>query len=337
VNGSEPRLIRASTINPVPVDWLWRPWLPRGKLVILDGNPGCGKSTVALDIAARVTTGAAMPTGEADEVAQVAVLNAEDATDDTVRPRLDAAGADCDRVFVWDWRSDPLSFPGQAAWLHDRITEHGIRLVVLDTLTSFLGGTIDSHRDQDVRSALIPVVDVAGETGATVLAIRHLNKNSQVAAIHRGMGSVAFGALARSVLLAGEHPDGDGFVLSPVKGNLAAAPKSLRYRIVDRGDRPVIEWGGQCDLTADDQVAPQTHPSALSAAVRFLEEFLEEGPMPASDLEAAAEDEGISIATLRRARKRLGVRSEKRGSSNLVSLPAQHAQPQGPEQVEQVL
>ena len=331
-----PHLVRASDVEPVQVSWLWQSWLPVGKLVLLEGDPGCGKSSIAIDLAARLTSGSPMPTGEGVDPAGVVILNAEDGLDDTVRPRLDAAGADCERVHLWDWQSVLPRLPDSADWLGDRIVEHDVKLVILDTLTTFLASGIDSHRDQDVRRALIPLVKTASESGAAVLAVRHLNKSQQSSAMHRGMGSMAFAGLARAVWHAGPHPDEDAMVLAAVKNNLARNAYAMRYRVSDRNGSPVVTWDGQCDLVADDLVAqPASTPSAVTEAIEWLEEQLTGHEVPATQLQQDAAEAGISHATYRRARKHLDVTSTRRADQHWCSLPAQPAQHQVPEQVEQ--
>ena len=331
-----PQLVRASDIRPVAVSWLWTSWLPVGKLVLLEGDPGCGKSSIAIDLAARLTSGSPMPTGQGVDPAGVVILNAEDGIEDTVRPRLDAAGADCERVHLWDWQSVLPRLPDSADWLADRIVEHEVKLVILDTLTTFLASGIDSHRDQDVRRALTPLVKTAAEYGTAVLAVRHLNKGQQSNAMHRGMGSMAFTGLARAVWHAGPHPDEDAMVLAAVKNNLAQNAHAMRYRVSDSNGAPVITWEGPCDLVADDLVAqPASTPSAVAEAVEWLEEQLTGHEVPSTQLAQDAVEAGISHATYRRARKHLDVTSTRRDDQHWSSLPAQPAQHQVPEQVEQ--
>ena len=331
-----PQLVRASDIRPVAVSWLWTSWLPVGKLVLLEGDPGCGKSSIAIDLAARLTSGSPMPTGQGVDPAGVVILNAEDGIEDTVRPRLDAAGADCERIHLWDWQSVLPRLPDSTDWLADRIVEHDVKLVILDTLTTFLGSKVDSHRDQDVRRALIPLVKTASESGTAVLAVRHLNKGQQSSAMHRGMGSMAFTGLARAVWHAGPHPDEDAMVLAAVKNNLAQNAHAMRYRVSDRNGAPVVTWEGPCDLVADDLVAqPASTPSAVTEAVEWLEEQLTGHEVPSTQLQQDAAEAGISHATYRRARKHLDVTSTRRADQHWSSLPAQPAQHQVPEQVEQ--
>jgi len=252
----------------------------------------------------------------------VLILNTEDGSGDTVRPRLDSANADCDRVLLWDWESALPRFPHDADWLSERLVEHDVKLVVLDTLNCFLDASVDGHKDQDVRRALTPLVKAAGRSGAAILAIRHLNKSQQSSAMYRGMGSMAFAGLARAVWMAGRPPQGDGMVLAPVKSNLGQAPRSIRYSVTGKHGFPVISWEGQCDVEADDLVAqPDSTPQALPAAVEWLERTLIGTELRTTDVEQRALDEGITKATLRRARDKLGVVSKKRENCTWMSLP----------------
>ncbi|MBT4185784.1 MAG: AAA family ATPase, partial [Gemmatimonadales bacterium] len=234
------------------------------------------------------------------------------------------------------WQSVLPRLPDSADWLADRIVEHDVKLVILDTLTTFLGTKVDSHRDQDVRRALIPLVKTASESGTAVLAVRHLNKGQQSSAMHRGMGSMAFTGLARAGWHAGPHPDEDAMVLAAVKNNLAQNAHAMRYRVSDRNGAPVVTWEGPCDLVADDLVAqPASTPSAVTEAVEWLEEQLTGREVRSTQLQQDAAEAGISHGTYRRARKHLDVTSTRRADQHWCSLPAQPAQHQVPEQVEQ--
>ena len=318
-----PELICAADIEPVTTDWLWPGWLPQGKLVLLDGNPGTGKSTLSLDVVARLSRGESFPTTDTPIRCRTAVLSTEDAADDTIRPRLDAAGAQVEMVDLWNWESPLPSFPESCDWLEAAIIERELGLVVLDQLMGFLGRGIDSHRDQDVRAGLPPLAQMAARTGATVLALRHLNKSANTAAIYRGGGSIAFAGVARVVLLAGIHPSGDGsLVLSQVKNNLAAATESLRFQLVDRNDQPTLWWVGPCGLGPDELLAASpTGGGELLRAIEWLREVLSAGPVPAADVTYLGSTDGISERTLERAKSELGVSSKKVGDHWEWSLP----------------
>jgi hypothetical protein len=253
---------RMSDVKPQPIRWFWRGWIPRGALTLLDGDPGFFKSTIAIGLAARATRGWAMPPAEIGDVVgepeQVLILSAEDDVAGTVRPRLDAAGADATRVYHLDAirageEEQPPVLPFDLLVVEAMIREHGITLVVIDPFMAFLDGKIDSHRDQDVRRCLHRLKIIAERTGCAVLVIRHLNKLHGGPALYRGGGSIGIVGAARSALIVGRDPqDQDRYVLASTKCNLSARPKSLAYRAQSAGDVACIYWEGECDLTADD-------------------------------------------------------------------------------------
>lgn len=327
--GGSPTICAADVV-PVEVSWLWEGWLPKGKLVLLDGNPGCGKTTIALDLVARLTSGQPLPDGNTVEPVVSLILNTEDGMDDTIVPRLIAADADLDLIHLWDFGVELPSLSSGARWLEEVVRELGVGLVVIDPLMALLGVGIDSHRDQDVRRGLNPLVQLGATADTTVLALRHLTKSGGVSAMNRGMGSIAFTGLARTALHAGTHPvNRDQMVFSQVKNNLSKHPRSLLYRIEDRGGRPGVSWEGDCDLLADDLVGEQPPtPSVLARSTEWLEEVLAEEPIYCKDVERQADDAGISTATLRRAKKDLGVTNAWIDGRSCWSLPAQHAQTQ---------
>ncbi|MFN8545848.1 MAG: AAA family ATPase [Candidatus Binatia bacterium] len=313
-------------VQAEPVDWLWPGKLARGKLAILEGRPDEGKTTVALDLAARVSTGAAMP-GEPTrrEPAGVVVVTAEDGLADTVRPRLEAAGADCARI-VAPRVDEVLSLdPAGLAWLREACKRVNARLVILDPLVALMPGAVDAHRDQDVRRMLRPLRAFAEESGVAVLAIRHLRKAAAASPKDAGGGSVGIGAAARVVMLAAPDPDdAERRVLARVKGNLAAAWPALAYRLVPAGASVRVDWLGASPHTAEALLAAATEtdePGALDTAVALVRELLAGGAVPSTDLDRAARASGIAGRTLERARARLGVRAEKVGTRWLVRLP----------------
>lgn len=258
----EPVVTRMSDVWPERVAWLWRSYIPMGRLTVVDGPPGVGKSTiVSADIAARVSTGATMPDGSPGTEGGVVILSAEDAEADTIRPRLDAAGADVARVVTLRMRDlvadadDLLILPDDLAELEDLIRREQAVLVIIDPLVAYLSGQIDGHRDQDVRRALARLGRTAERTGAAIVAVRHLRKTPGPA-VYRGGGSIGITAAARSLLVVEHHPDEDGVrVLAAAKHNLAARAPSLRYGVVDHDGAGRIEWHGPCDIDADTLLA----------------------------------------------------------------------------------
>jgi hypothetical protein len=204
--------ISLADVEPQRVEWLWKGRIPLGKLTVIDGDPGTGKSAMVNDIVARISAGRAMPDNSPAEVGGAVLLNAEDGLSDTVRPRLEAAGADLQRVLALATTPDKdgierlLSLPEDIPVLRRGVEQVGARLVVVDPLMAFLSGSVDSHRDQDVRRALAPLARLAEETGAAVVAVRHLTKTEGSNPLYRGGGSIGIVGAARSALLVAKAP-----------------------------------------------------------------------------------------------------------------------------------
>jgi hypothetical protein len=314
-------------VAPEAVEWLWSGRLPFGKLAVLDGNPGTGKSTLTMDLAARLTTGRPMPgSTDSSEPYDVLILNLEDGPGDTIRPRAEAAGADLSRIRVINkapvssdgaTRFVPFQIPRDLSYLKGLIQEHGVRLVVIDVLNQFVGRKADTYKDQDMRATLGPLADLATMTGTCVLALRHLTKShrDQGYAMFAGSGSIAIVGLARAGLIAAEHPREHGkFVLAVSKNNLSRPAPSLTYELVDvsRHGCARVEWGEHLDVTADQLLIPAGHDKGGQARM-LVERTLADGPVPSVELRETVEGEGISPRTLKRARKELGVKAERRG------------------------
>jgi hypothetical protein len=321
-------LISLDQVKPEQVQWLWPGRVPLGKITILQGDPGLGKSTLALDIASRTTRNDRMPddsVSDLREVADVVLLSAEDGLADTICPRLDALGADRQRISVPQehWR-----IPIDADLIGEALRERNAKLLVVDPLTAFLDSSVNSWNNQHVRRALTPLAEVAQQTGAAILIVDHLNKRSGIAAIQRGSGSIGFNAAARSVLLAGKHPEeSEKVVLASVKSNLGRPPASLAYRMAEAENKAVrIEWLGECPYGADDLVNMSFEAGngrKLEAAVEFLKAKLSQNTVLSSVVEKEAASQGISERTLRRAKRQLGVKSMPIGLQGewVLSLP----------------
>ena len=321
-----------SSVESEEVSWLWPSWLAFGKLALVDGDPGLGKSAMTLDLAARVSAGKIFPDGAGCEPAGVVLLSAEDGLADTIRPRLDAAGADTSRILALatvpdeDGHDRLLSIPEDLGLIEKGIRGVGARLVVVDPLMAFLSGDTNSHRDQDVRRALAPLAGLAERTGAAVLVVRHLNKAVANNPLYRGGGSIGIIGAARMAFLVGKDPqDETRRVLASTKNNLAMPPQSLMFGLDGAESGSVrVNWLGQSGVSASQLLATprdEDHADASGEAVEFLRELLMNGPIPAAQVKEEAEDAGITDITLRRAKKGLGVLAyrenaagEKRGS-----------------------
>lgn len=316
-------VVRLSDVEEEILTWTWRGYLPDGKLTILEGDPGLGKSVLWSDLVGRISCGDHMPNGQPLDVPSTClVVSAEDDLGDTLKPRLRAAGADMTRVFTLGLQRDafgdviPFTIPDDIARLERAMKQTGAKFVVIDPVMAFISEGIQTHNDASARRALTPLTAVAQETRAAFLLLRHLNKDqSSKKALYRGGGSIAFGGVARSVLLLAEDPDDRGtLVLAQVKNNLASRNvSSLRLRVEPwehDSAIPTVRWGGASSHSANDLLqdsdARFTAP-ARADAERFLWELLGDGPMAASEVAARAGEEGITTATLRRATRAMGL------------------------------
>lgn len=338
-------VVCAADVQPMPVEWLWPARLPRGKLVSLDGDPGLGKSTLTIDVAARVSMGLPMP-GErkASPPGGVVFVTFEDGAEDTIVPRLMAASADRQRCYIvrgimeGDGEGATLSLGPHAGLLEDFIQTNAIRLVVVDPINAALGAEVDGYKDQDVRRALAPLARAAETTGATVIYVRHLTKGARGSAAMAGGGSVAFIAAARvGLFLAPDPNDREARVLSVSKSNLGPLPPSLRFRPsgaeVETERGPVatsrLTWLGECAYTADDLNAARADMSDSEAPREEVDDWLRavlaDGARDSREVMKAGREAGFADRTLRRRAKALGVVKHREGQGlehrSLWSLP----------------
>lgn len=311
---------RADQVLERPISWLWPGFLPRGKLVIIEGDPGDGKSVLTLDLAAKLSRGAELPDGSRCPLGPVSscLISAEDDPEDTIRPRLRVAGADLKRVTLITGGStpgEPFDLGGDLEPLEAHVTENKIALVCIDPVMAFLPSTVDSYRDSDVRRVLHPLSRMAMRTDCVVLIVRHLVKGRSKA-ITAGGGSIGFIGAARVGFLVGPNPEDEAQrVLTCVKINIGQRPEPLAYRVVsspETPDAPVIEWSSERpDLSAQDLLdglSAIDDRDAQSDARGFLAELLEENPTRGwkwADVVKRAKREGHSETALRRVRPQL--------------------------------
>ena len=295
---------------------------PEGKLTIIDGDPGYGKSALTTDFAARVTVGRLWPDGAPCEDGGVVLMNAEDGLADTIRPRIEAAGADPLRVLALATEPDKngvdrfLSIPEDIPIVERGIERVGAVLVVVDPLMAFLSSRVNANNDQEVRRALAPLAAMAERTGAAVVVVRHMNKTAGTNTLYRGGGSIGIIGAARSGLVVAPHPEDDSRrVLAPLKHNLSEPAPSLVFSIATAENGAArVEWKGETVLGADQLLrmpVDDEEKSALDEAMEFLVDELGMHPVTAKKVQKDARDAGISERTLNRAKRRLGVRSER--------------------------
>lgn len=329
-----PAAVRLSTVIPERVRWLWPGYLPRAKMVVIDGDPSTGKSTVGTDLAARTSTGSPWPDDTPnDEPGDVVLLSAEDGLADTIVPRLRAAGADLDRVHALievpmvdedgNVHMVPPSLPRDIGQLERLVASHRAHLVIVDVLMAYLSGRVDSHRDQDVRAVLHQLSAMAERTGATVVLIRHLNKAGGGNALYRGGGSIGIVGAARAAYLVARDPDDEHRrIFAATKLNIAAEPPALSYRLVDDPEWfcARVDWDAEpVNITTTALLKGPTDEDERTErdeAADFIRAHLTEngGEAPASEVAKAATTAlGVSKVTVHRARHRAGVRSHKAG------------------------
>lgn len=324
--GDGPVLVRLSNVQPEPVEWIWPGRIARGKLTLLVGDPGLGKSLLSLDIAARVSTGRGWPDGASGGPAGgIVLLSAEDDLSDTIRPRLDSAGADVEQVIALaavreDGKERWFDLVRDLPRLEEALANLDIpRLVIVDPISAYLGDA-DSHNNTSIRGVLGPLATLAAKNRVAVLAVTHLRK-AEGPALYRTMGSLAFVAAARGVSGVVRDPrDPESRILALVKSNLAAAAEALAFSIESPpgSAAPCLAWSTDpVEVDNIEELLSGAIPRrgadglALAKAKAFLKKTLADQTLSTQELERLAKDAGIAIKTLKRARKELGLACDK--------------------------
>src|SRR5262249_52054467 len=279
---SELRIVNLADVPVEEVHWLWPGRIPFGKVTILDGDPGLGKSPVTLEIAAGLPRGQAMPGAPAESAlgpANVVLLTAEDGLGDTIRPRLEAAGACLARVVALQGFGKaeellfPISLPMDVATIAREVANAQAKLVLIDPLMAYLHETVQAHNDQSVRRALLPLTQLAEKSGAAVLVVRHLNKQASKNVTYRGGGSIGIIGVARSGLIVCKDPDAPKRRLLGVsKCNLCQPPAVLRYEVISEGKTSRVVWHGESDADIEKLLARQENPESKTS--KKADEFL---------------------------------------------------------------
>ena len=330
-------IVVTASIKSKQVDWLWRDYLARGKITLLGGDPSAGKSLLSLDIAARISVGGKWPSGATVRAGSVLLLSAEDGNSDTIRPRLEAAGADLTKVMIvnatvaGDGRRRTFSLQNDLLLLAEKSAElRDCLLVIMDPITSYMGEKLDSHMTTAVRSVMEPVSEFAESANVCVLAITHPPKATQAKAINAFTGSLAYVAAARLAFIVAEEPETFRRLLLPVKNNVGKLPPGRGYYIastlLENGiEAPRILWDDALvDVTASqamaDCAAACRPVSAVDKAKEFLREFLADGEKPQKEVEGAARAKGIAERTLKRARQDLKIPHKRSSDFHAVSV-----------------
>lgn len=334
-----PILTNMENVKPEKVRWLWEPYIPLGKLIILEGDPEVGKTWLALAISSTVTVGAAFPGQDGHqtrrEPGNVIYMTAEDDLSDTIRIRLDSMHADVSRIYVLSGCTvyDPFSDSSTETIItlsdldvfRQALEECRPALVVIDPLQAYLGARVDINRANEVRPVLSGMRALAEEFGCAILLVRHLVKSSRDKALYRGLGSIDFSAIARSVLLVGQDPDTKQRALIQTKCSVKQHGESIDFTITDDG----LAWLGVSELTSARAFMPEKAPedkTALGEARNFLEEVLVGGALPWTQVEHRGAIAGMNTRTLRRARESLNLSKSRVGNQTFWFLPKKATQ-----------
>ena len=323
--------VRLSDVEEQEVEWLWTNRIPIGKLTLLAGDPGLGKSFVTVDMAARVSTGASWPdcSAESQPVGSVVLFNCEDDIADTVLPRLIRAGGDPSKVIALQGVriTDGEGQQRQRGFSLDRDlpalievlkSNPDARLVVIDPVSAYCGQT-DSHNNTDVRGMLAPLAELASHHRVAIVMVTHLAKGKGNKSVYRAMGSLAFAAAARAVwYVAKDHGDDSRRLILMAKMNVCQESAGVAYRLSDGA----VCWDEvPVQMTADEHLEQEMQPERKSSgpgkavvhAIEWLTETLSSGSMLVTEIERLADDAGISMPTLKRAKRQTGVKSRRQG------------------------
>jgi len=311
------KLITMSDVKTTPVNWLWHPYIPYGKITLVQGDPGDGKTTFVLALAALLTKGKPMPESKPTEtLSPVTVIyqTAEDGLADTIKPRLEEVGADCSRVLVIDESEQPLSLTDGR--IEPSIITSKAKLLILDPLQAYLGTDVDMHRANEIRPIFKSLAGIAERTGCAILIVGHMNKPSGATkGIYRGLGSIDIVASVRSMLLVGRDKAYENIrAMAHLKSSLAPEGCPIAFQLDDDGFR----WIGEYDISIDDLLngtRSEREPTKEAQAASLIAEMLRDGEMPCNDIYSRLAEYGIGRRTVENAKQAAGVRAYKNGAS----------------------
>ena len=309
-----------STVSARKVDWLWYPYIPFGKITIIQGDPGDGKTTLVLNIAALLSNGLSMPeTNGKTDCLVVIYQSAEDSAEDTIKPRLISAGADCSRIAFVD--ESERGFNLNDARIENVIKETGARLMIIDPLQAYLGENNEMNRANGIRPMMKQLAAIADRTGCAVIIIGYMNKTSGAKGIYRGLGSIDIMASARSVLLVGRVKcDSSIRVMAQLKNSLATEGSPIAFEI---NESATVRWIGKYDISSEELLSGNdSHNDSpkVSEAMEGLKNFLNDTELPCISMYEALLSKGIGKRSVNRAKKKLGVKSIKRSDGWYWSL-----------------
>lgn len=311
------KLIHMEDVQTRQVQWLWYPYIPYGKITVIEGDPGEGKTTLALTLAALLSRGQPLPCNEEIPYEPIHIIyqTAEDGIDDTIKPRLEKANADCSKIRVIDETEKELSMTDER--LEQAIAETNTKLVILDPIQAYIGSDVDMHRVNEIRPVLKRLGVIAEKYGCAIVLIGHMNKASGSKSTYRGLDSIDIQATARSVLLVARIPDKPNIrIMAQDKSSLVAAGDSIGFEISeDRG----FECIGPYDITVDELLAGKEGRGRkkLDVAIAFIKEYFgTESEVSSNDIEEEATRKGIKRNTLLSAKKKMGITAGNRKTTD---------------------
>lgn len=309
-NSSLISLVSLDEVKTEVVEWLWYPYIPFGKVTIIEGDPGLGKSWLTMSLAHAVASGTKLPCNPAGtHKGKVIIMSAEDGLSDTIKPRLESLGDKGVNILAIP---EPVNItPAVEKALLELLKGIDPKLIIIDPLVAYMGGNIDLHKANETRSVMTRIARIAEETHAAVVCVRHLSKGAKDKAIYRGIGSIDLTAAARSCLAVGRNPEepNEGRIICHIKSNLAPLGQPMSYYLRPGNKKQPFEWGEQVmvDVNAVLNQEPTTAKGQIQEAEEFLTEYLSQGEKSTTEIKREAESKGITWDFIKKAKKSLKI------------------------------